>query len=110
MVHITYRHPLGFELLIDCASVEAADAMIRKLVQQGYTPGASNGGAIDWPKGPDGSPLCLKHNALMEKRERQGDVWYSHKIRDPQTGAELYCRGVRHHASPPERDGYLVDG
>lgn len=49
--------------------------------------------AATWHTTPEGLPICSKHNAVMQKREKQGDVWHSHKIVDPHTGEEHYCRG-----------------
>jgi hypothetical protein len=56
------------------------------LAADGYTPTTAP------PLTPDGLPICLKHRAVMDKRERQGDVWYSHKI-VTDDGRELYCKG-----------------
>lgn len=53
---------------------------------------------------PNGTPICPKHGVPMTKREKQGDVWYSHN-----TGTAehpLYCRGRRGNDSP----GWSVGG
>ena len=54
---------------------------------------------------PEGLPICPKHGAVMRKREKQGDVWYSHRVIDPATAEELYCRGYHGKNSP----GFDVD-
>jgi len=48
---------------------------------------------------PEGLPICPKHNEVMPKREKQGDVWYSHKIIDEQ-GEVFYCKGYHSKSSP----------
>ena len=108
-VRVHILHPSGVDVWLDFASLDVTDSMIKRMLASGYRPvsngaGGSNG---ECPKGPDGSPLCLKHNPVMEKRERQGDMWFSHKVTHPKTGAELFCRAVRH--GPAERDGFLVE-
>lgn len=58
-------------------------------------------GDATWRQTPDGRYICPKHESVMTKREKQGDVWHSHKVIDPLTGDEalgrdgkpLYCRG-----------------
>lgn len=45
---------------------------------------------------PDGLPICPKHGVPMQKREKQGDTWFSHKVTDA-NGNDQYCRG---HAGP----------
>lgn len=49
---------------------------------------------------PEGLPVCPKHGDVMGKREKQGDVWYSHRVIDPTTGEEHYCRGYDSKNSP----------
>jgi len=49
---------------------------------------------------PDGLPICPKHGEVMTRREKQGDTWYSHRLIDPATGEELYCRGHEGKHSP----------
>lgn len=44
------------------------------------------------PRTPDGLPICRKHGAVMDKRERQGDVWFSHKVILGE-GREAWCKG-----------------
>lgn len=96
------QHPSGIDVELDLldATVGDIDTMVHTLLTQGYRPRA---GA--WPTGPSGAPLCLKHGGVeMQTRERQGDVWHSHKVTGPH-GEELYCRGYRH--GPADQDGFL---
>lgn len=52
---------------------------------------ASGKSAYQWT--PEGLPICPGHGEVMPKREKQGDVWFSHKVIDPDTGEVSYCRG-----------------
>lgn len=71
-------------------------ALERKLSAAGYLPNATR----EWPKTPDGTPICPKHGTVMRLREKQGDTWYSHSIHDPATGKDEYCRGYADKSSP----------
>ena len=90
IVQIHARHPSGFAVTVAVPSLDAVDAMIVRLQQQGYRPARAGDG---WQRTPDGLPLCPKHGAVMTKREKQVDAWYSHRVVDPHTGEERYCRG-----------------
>jgi hypothetical protein len=94
--------PHGFEVTVDCGSLEEAKGIIGRLVQKGYRPANATN---EWPKSPSGEPICLKHNAVMVRREKQGDVWYSHRV-TASDGTERFCRGVAY--GPPERDGFVL--
>jgi hypothetical protein len=74
MLTIHARHPSGFAVTVAVPSLDAVDAMIACLQQQGYRPALTGDG---WPRTPDGLPLCPKHGAVMTKREKQGDAWHS---------------------------------
>ena len=76
-------------------------ALERKLTTVGYQPNATR----EWPKTPEGNPICPKHGAPMKKREKQGDTWYSHQIVDPKTGEECWCKGYADKSSP----GWEID-
>lgn len=52
---------------------------------------------------PEGLPICPKHNVVMSRREKQGDVWYSHNAGSEDN--EVYCRGYKGKQSP----GYDLD-
>ena len=54
------------------------------LAAAGYRPTAS-----DWQRTPEGLPICPIHGEVMKKREKQGDVWYSHRL----ANGEQFCRG-----------------
>jgi hypothetical protein len=102
-VQIRCQHSSGFELRIACESLDQAEGLIATLVQKGYRPVSAT---HEWPKGPDGSPLCLKHNAVMSPRSKQSDSWFSHRILT-KSGEERYCRGYRY--GPEATDGFLID-
>ena len=55
--------------------------------------------AQQWSYTPDGLPICPRHGAPMKKREKQGDIWYSHVVTAPD-GDDLYCRGYHGKDSP----------
>lgn len=75
-------------------------AALARLRQYGVAPAA-----VDWQRTPEGAPICPVHGVVMQRREKQGDVWHSHKVVDAQ-GHERYCRGYRH--GHPDEDGYLI--
>lgn len=52
-----------------------------------------------WQTLPDGTPLCPKHNVPMRKREKQGDLWWSHRVFDAD-GTEVFCKGYHGKDSP----------
>lgn len=52
-----------------------------------------------WQTLPDGTPLCPKHNIPMRKREKQGDLWWSHRVFNSD-GEELFCKGYHGKDSP----------
>ena len=41
----------------------------------------------------EGLPICPRHGEVMQRREKQGDIWYSHRVIDPDTGEECWCKG-----------------
>lgn len=63
--------------------------------------GASS--AYQWT--PEGLPICPRHGEAMAKREKQGDIWYSHKVIDPDTGEVHFCKGYASPSSP----GWSID-
>lgn len=95
-------HPSGVDVELDVLDAELAtiDTLVTTLLAKGYRPRAG-----EWPKGPGGNPLCVRHGGVeMQAREKQGDMWYSHKVITTQ-GEELYCRGFRH--GDAASDGFL---
>jgi hypothetical protein len=61
-------------------------AALQRLQHYGITPTAQ-----PWATTPEGTPICPRHNIPMQKREKQGDTWHSHKITT--SGKDYYCRG-----------------
>jgi hypothetical protein len=80
--------------------LEQVSRAVGRLPRYGIQPAAT-----DWQRTPEGEPLCPKHQVVMQRREKQGDVWHSHKVLD-EHGTELYCRGYPH--GDPTTDGFLV--
>lgn len=52
-----------------------------------------------WHTLPDGTPLCPKHQVPMRKREKQGDLWWSHRVFNAD-GEEVFCKGYHGKDSP----------
>ncbi len=55
--------------------------------------------ATSWQTTPTGDPICPKHGMVMRKRERQGDVWFSHNVA-AEGEPDCYCRGYPGKDSP----------
>ena len=91
-------HPSGYEIRFD-VTLEEIPSMVAKLTKRHYRPSR----AIVYTA--EGLPLCPKHGVPMQKREKQGDTWYSHKVTDPLTGEQIYCRGYAGPSSP----GYAIE-
>jgi hypothetical protein len=47
----------------------------------------------------EGLPICPRHQVVMFKHEKQGDIWFSHKVTDNR-GKEQFCRGCAGKSSP----------
>jgi hypothetical protein len=98
-----YARRKGFLVEIDDIARTQIDETIDWLIAHDFTPDPPAGDP--WPKTPSGEPICAKHNAVMVRRQRQGDTWHSHRLIDA-NGQERYCRGYRNPSS--ESDGYDV--
>lgn len=72
--------------------IEIRDTLKRIEAQQGAS------SSYQWT--PEGLPICPKHGEVMAKREKQGDIWYSHKVIDEATGEVHYCKGYPGNSSP----------
>jgi hypothetical protein len=98
-----YIDPSGFECQLTLRAETGADllkkagAALKALVDAGCTPSthyhpAGNGSKpAEAPKMPDGSPdptWCVEHGVAMRRHEKDGQVWYSHKV------GEGDCRGA----------------
>lgn len=94
-------HPSNIDVEIELldAEVKTLDTLIHTLLSTGYRPRAG-----EWPRGPGGNPLCVKHGVEMARRSKQDDEWFSHKITTGK-GLEYYCRGYRH--GDAASDGFL---
>ena len=90
--------PIDFELTPEPGATSAA---IRFLEKHGYTPAptAEAGRDNQYQYTPEGLPICPKHKEVMKKREKQGDVWYSHAVQGAH-GESHYCRGYASKNSP----------
>lgn len=86
-------HPTGYELHIP-VTFEELPATMRRLAARGYTP------SREPVLTADGLPICPRHGVPMQQRNKQNDVWYSHKMVHPETGETVYCRGYASASSP----------
>lgn len=86
-------HPTGYELHIP-VSFEELPATMRRLAARGYTP------SREPVLTAEGLPICPRHGVPMQQRNKQNDVWYSHKMVHPETGETVYCRGYASTSSP----------
>ena len=86
-------HPSGFEIHFEVELGGVAD-MVRRLEQRRYRP------SRELAYTAEGLPLCPRHGVPMQKREKQGDRWFSHKVTDPNLGEVIYCRGYASPSSP----------
>lgn len=85
--------PQGYKVQFEIEAQPGLEALLSQLAdvelalaEAGYEPGA------ELPKTPDGLPICRKHGAVMDRREKQGDVWFSHKVIVSE-GREAWCKG-----------------
>lgn len=86
-------HPTGYELHIP-VTFEELPATMHRLAARGYTPGREP------VLTAEGLPICPRHGVPMQQRNRNGDLWYSHKLVHPETGETVYCRGYASASSP----------
>lgn len=84
------------DLTIESEKLDTIRAVLGKLPQHGVTSAAS----FEFPRTPDGTPICPKHGVEMRKREKQGDEWWSHRVINRESGEEMYCRGYASVNSP----------
>ncbi len=86
-------HPTGYELHIPVTFEELPTTM-RRLAARGYTP------SREPVLTAEGLPVCPRHGVPMQQRNRNGDLWFSHKMVHPETGETVYCRGYAGASSP----------
>jgi hypothetical protein len=86
-------HPSGFEIHFEVELGGVAN-MVRRLEQGRYRP------SRELAYTAEGLPICPRHDMPMQKRQKQGDVWFSHKVTDPNSGEVIYCRGYASPSSP----------
>lgn len=79
----------GWPLVItDAMPAATIPRYLARLAEQGYSPPP-----IPIALTPNNEPICPRHRAPMTLHEHQGDSWYSHKLIDPATGKECWCKG-----------------
>jgi hypothetical protein len=84
-------------LSFDLSDLKHLPAALNRLRGYGVEPQAN-----EWAYTPEGLPICPKHGVPMQKREKQGDTWYSHKVLG-EDGRDYYCRG---YPTGKNDDGY----
>lgn len=80
---LTLRGTSGLELLTK------AQAAMTKVSELGGTPISRNGSRAN---GAD-AKICPIHNVKMQKYEKDGRSWWSHKAVDPETNEDFWCKG-----------------
>lgn len=93
LITIIAYHPTGYELRIG-VTFEKLSPTLRRLSARGYTP------TREPVLTAEGLPICPRHGVPMQQRNRNGDIWYSHKLVHPETGETVYCRGYAGASSP----------
>ncbi|MBK8903478.1 MAG: hypothetical protein IPM53_20005 [Anaerolineaceae bacterium] len=93
LITIIAFHPTGYELRIP-VSFEELPATMRRLAARGYTP------SREPILTAEGLPICPRHGVPMQQRNKQNDLWFSHKMVHPETGETMYCRGYASASSP----------
>lgn len=93
LITIIAYHPTGYELRIG-VTFEELSPTLRRLSARGYTP------TREPVLTAEGLPICPRHGVPMQQRNRNGDIWYSHKLVHPETGETVYCRGYAGASSP----------
>ena len=86
-------HPTGYELHIP-VTFEELPATMRRLAARGYTP------SREPILTAEGLPICPRHGVPMQQRNKQNDLWFSHKMVHPESGETVYCRGYASASSP----------
>ncbi len=86
-------HPSGFEIRFEVELGGVAN-MVRRLEQHRYRP------SRELAYTAEGLPICPRHGVPMQKRTKQNDTWFSHKVTDPNSGEVIYCRGYASPSSP----------
>lgn len=93
LITIIAYHSTGYELRIG-VTFEELSPTLRRLSARGYTP------TREPVLTAEGLPICPRHGVPMQQRNRDGDIWYSHKLVHPETGETVYCRGYASASSP----------
>ena len=93
--------PIDFDVTPQPGRTAEAIAFLQK---HGYQPAPVAETSQGYQYTPEGLPICPKHGEAMRKREKQGDTWYSHKVKD-EDGRDHYCRGYRTKNGP----GWAID-
>jgi len=70
------------------ALLDKLGPVLDKLAELGATPAGNGNGHGNGAGHGAETRVCPIHNAEMRKREKDGQVWYSHKLADGS-----YCRG-----------------
>lgn len=94
--NVRYITPTGFECQLTIRDVSGlellkkAESAIKVIIEQGNLPTgskSSNGASGDGNK-PNPAAFCTIHNVTMKRHEKDGQIWYSHKV------GEDFCRGA----------------
>lgn len=92
MITVIAYHPLGFEIRVDQEDPAKIEATVSWLLNHDYR------ARVGYDLTPEGLPICPRHRVPLTKREKQGDIWFSHNVGsadDP-----IWCRGYQSKTSP----------
>lgn len=88
-----YRSSQGFDCQLTLRGTEPAEVLrrgadlMRRMSEAGCTP--TTGYRVHGAGGNGGErKVCKLHNAEMRRHEKDGEVWYSHKLADG-----TWCKG-----------------
>jgi len=89
----------GYDTMLTLRGESGADVLpklkqaIAWLSEHGAEPTEPVAGNANGNGAPAGPEICPIHHVAMKRREKNGDVWYSHQAVNPETGEEYWCRG-----------------
>ena len=87
-----YTASLALEDDAGAVLLDKAGAVLEKLAALGAEPAQAMARAAAPAEAQPVEKICPVHGAKMRKREKNGEVWYSHKAYSPD-GSEFWCRG-----------------
>lgn len=73
--------------------IRAYSGQIPKVLPTPYPPSPPPPAASQPPpNGSEAVPYCFEHGQHFKRHEKDGQIWYSHKIKNPVPGGATWCR------------------